>query len=127
MVKATALGQGFNLDGLLHQSKDHILRFLFGGGAIREKKLKKGSVLSFSDTFSTSEEKDSDENPNQPSPEEIVRTFETVYLFEFFVPKESLTQLTGQLKETKMIYPKFSETFLNKPEEADSKKDAYLA
>ena len=128
LVKATALAQGFNLDGLLNSSKDHILRFLFGGGAIREKKLKKGSVLSFSDAFSSSEEeKDSDENPNQPSTDEIVRTFETVYLFQFFMPKESLAQLTGQLKETKMIYPMFSETFLNNEEEAESKPDTYLS
>ena len=46
-------------------------------------------------------------NPNQPTEEEIIRTYETVYLFSFLVPKRSL--LPQEDKRPEVKYPKFSE------------------
>ena len=52
---------------------------MFKGGVIRGQKLQKGKILVFSDTYA---EKEGDgDNPNTPSSEQIISTYETVYLF----------------------------------------------
>lgn len=49
MVKANAITKGYELDGLLSQGKDAVLKVLFSGGVIRGKKLQRGSVYIFND------------------------------------------------------------------------------
>lgn len=53
MVKANALTKGFELDSLLNQSGDHLLRVLFHGGVIKGngKKLQRGNLLNFAETI----------------------------------------------------------------------------
>ncbi len=78
MIKATALTKGFELDRLLHENQE-CLEFLFNGGVIRGSKLQRGKVLIFNEA--NCEKVDKVDNPNTPSEEEIMRTYETVYLF----------------------------------------------
>lgn len=47
-------------------------------------------MLFFSDTEAEKSEWEKMENPNTPSTEEIIWTYETVYIFQFLVPKESI-------------------------------------
>jgi len=79
-----ALTKGFELDTLA-KNNDPLLQFLFNGGVVRGQKLQRGKVLTFMDVI---EERDEPgPNPNQATEEEIIRTYETVYLFSFLVPK----------------------------------------
>jgi hypothetical protein len=81
MIRAEAFTKGFELDRILNFSKDPLLEFLFNGGVIKGKRLKKGNVLIFSDVAQQKEDKEKRENPNTPSTEEIMRMYETVYIF----------------------------------------------
>lgn len=89
MVKAMALTKGYELDGLLAKGKDAVLQVFFAGGVIRGKKLQRGSVFVFDDVI---DKKLSDlgigqDNPNAPSAEQILKTYETVYLFKWLFPQ----------------------------------------
>ncbi len=85
-------------------------------------------MLVFSDTYA---EKEGDgDNPNTPSSEKVISTYETVYLFQWLVPKEFLQRqkIVKEEEFKKVIYPKFSETFLNKgSEESKQGSDQYMA
>lgn len=83
---------------------------------VRGQKLQRGKTLVFADTYATKEGEE--DNPNTPSEDKIIRTYETVYLFQWLIPIE-LLQRNKILKEEepkKVLYPKFSEQFLKKEE-----------
>ncbi len=65
------------------------------------------------------DKEDPRENPNEPNEQEIRRTYETVYLFSFLVPKQCLFK---DDKRPEIKYPKFSEMLkpMPKPEEEKS-------
>jgi hypothetical protein len=86
MLKASALSRGFELDSLLNKAGDSLLSFIFNGGVIRGTKFQKGRVLVFDHASSQKDNDDSNENPNEPDTERVVKTFETVYLFNWLIP-----------------------------------------
>lgn len=86
LLKASALSRGFELDSLLNKAGDPLLSFIFNGGVIRGTKFQKGRVLVFDHASSEKENDDNTENPNEPDTERVVKTFETVYLFNWLIP-----------------------------------------
>jgi hypothetical protein len=88
IVKAMALTKGYELDALLSQAGDSVLTVLFNGGVIRGKKLQRGSVYVFDDVLNQMEDPNQNgDNPNTPSTDKIIKTYETVYLFKFLLPE----------------------------------------
>ena len=85
LLKASALSRGFELDSLLNKAGDPLLSFIFNGGVIRGTKFQKGRVLVFDHASSQKENDDNSENPNEPDTERVVKTFETVYLFNWLI------------------------------------------
>ena len=93
MLKASALSRGFELDSLLNKAGDSLLSFIFNGGVIRGTKFQKGKVLVFAHASSEKENDDTNENPNEPDSERIIKTFETVYLFQWLIPETYLQNM----------------------------------
>ena len=136
ILKACALSRGFELDTLLNKSGDALVSFIFNGGVVRGTRLQRGKVLLFDQASSEQEEKESHENPNTPETESMLKTFETVYLFQFLVPdtyidelkhKNNITHSSHQksvIEQT--MYPKFRKYFFPESDEnakSDSKED----
>jgi hypothetical protein len=48
-VKASAISKASELNSLFVAGKDHVLKVLFSGGVIRDKKLQRGSVYTFAE------------------------------------------------------------------------------
>ena len=90
LLKATALTKGFELDTLLNKSGDPLLSFIFNGGVVRGTRLQRGKVLVFDQASSEQENNDRNENPNTPDTERVIKSFETVYLFQWLVPDSYL-------------------------------------
>lgn len=90
LLKASALSRGFELDSLLNKAGDALLSFLFNGGVIKGTKFQKGRVLVFDHGSSEKEDDGNNENPNEPDSERVIKTFETVYLFQWLVPETYL-------------------------------------
>lgn len=88
LIKAMSLTRGFELDSLLNKSKGTLLEFFFTGGVIRGTKIQRGTILIFPEVHSQKSDREKKENPNSPSSEEVVRTYETVYIFQFLIPRE---------------------------------------
>ena len=63
IVKASAISKASELNSLCKAGKDHVLKVLFSGGVIRDKKLQRGSVYTFSEVMSQ-------DNSRVPSSEE---------------------------------------------------------
>ena len=93
LLKACALSRGFELDTLLNKSEDSLLSFIFNGGVVRGTRLQRGKVLLFDQASSEQKEDESIDNPNAPETERIISTFETVYLFQFWVPETYIEDL----------------------------------
>lgn len=96
MVKAQAISKGYELDSLLFKAKDSVLQVFFAGGVIRGKKLQRSNVLMFDEindqkTLQGKSFEVVKDNPNTPSAEQIVKAYQTVYLFKWLFP-ESLIQ-----------------------------------
>lgn len=93
MVKAMALTKGYELDGLLSKAKDFVLQVFFAGGVIRGKKLQRGSVYVFDDIIDNKmQDTNTPDNPNAPTAEQILKAYETVYLFKWLFPQANLIQ-----------------------------------
>lgn len=86
MVKANAVTKGYELDTFLSKGKDSVLNVLFSGGVIRGKKLQRGSVYLFSDVNETETKEKSD----APSHEQLIKTYDTVYLLKWLCPPQEL-------------------------------------
>lgn len=116
MVKAMALTKGYELDGLLSKGKDEVLDILFGGGVIRGKKLSRGSVYIFEDALNQKkegQENTTKENPNAPSAQQILKAYETVYLFQWLFPEDKVNEQKNGSKHNKKQpkFQKFKEAF----------------
>lgn len=119
LLKATALTKGFELDTLLNKAADPLLSFIFNGGVVRGTRLQRGKVLVFDQASSEQENNDRNDNPNTPDTEQVIKTFETVYLFQWLVPDTYLEILRHQnprhaaqksvIEQT--MYPKFRKYF----------------
>lgn len=55
VVKASAIAKAGELNALATEGKDFVLKVLFSGGVIRDKKLQRGSVYMFSEVLQTKE------------------------------------------------------------------------
>lgn len=55
IVKASAIAKASELNSLCNQGQDHVLKVLFSGGVIRDKKLQRGSVYTFSEIVKSNE------------------------------------------------------------------------
>lgn len=128
LLKACALSRGFELDTLLNKSGDSLLSFIFNGGVVRGTRLQRGKVLIFDQASSEQENEENSDNPNTPDTERVIKTFETVYLFQFLVPetyvqnlksKSNISESSNQksvIEQT--MYPKFRKYFFPSPDEA---------
>ena len=96
LLKASALSRGFELDSLLNKAGDSLLSFIFNGGVIRGTKFQKGRVLVFDHASSEKENDENTENPNEPDTERVIKTFETVYLFQWLIPDTYLQNLKNK-------------------------------
>lgn len=125
LLKATALTKGFELDTLLNKSGDPLLSFIFNGGVVRGTRLQRGKVLVFDQASSEQENNDRNENPNTPDTERVLKSFETVYLFQWLVPDSYLEILKNQNSKSvvqksvieQTMYPKFRKYFFPVDEE----------
>ena len=97
MVKAMAISKGYELDSLLAKAKDSVLQVFFAGGVIRGKKLQRSSVLMFDENITDTKKYEGKgletvkDNPNTPSAQQILKAYQTVYLFKWLFP-ESVIQ-----------------------------------
>jgi hypothetical protein len=97
MVKAMAISKGYELDSLLAKAKDSVLQVFFAGGVVRSKKLQRSNVLKFDEQGTDTRRSDGlgldtyKDNPNTPSAEQILKAYQTVYLFKWLFP-ESIIQ-----------------------------------
>lgn len=97
MVKAMAISKGYELDSLLAKAKDSVLQVFFAGGVIRGKKLQRSSVLMFDEKITDTKKHEGKgletvkDNPNTPSAQQILKAYQTVYLFKWLFP-ESVIQ-----------------------------------
>lgn len=113
MVKASAMTKGYELDDLVVKAKDSVLKVLFSGGVIRGKKLQRGSVFVFADVINQRTDREEEgqkaqaENPQQPSPEELKKAYETVYLLKWLFPPQQAFNV-GQIEPK---YSNFSNQF----------------
>jgi len=114
LIKAMSLTWGFELDSLLNKTKGTLLEFFFTGGVIWGTKIQRGTILIFPEVDSQKSDREKKENPNSPSSEEVVRTYETVYIFQFLIPREIMIKEQTWMNEQKNRYPKFTEVFLTK-------------
>jgi hypothetical protein len=128
LLKACALSRGFELDTLLNKSGDSLLSFIFNGGVVRGTRLQRGKVLIFDQASSEQENEENADNPNTPDTETVIKTFETVYLFQFMVPETYVQNLKSksnisQSSNVKSVieqtmYPKFRKYFFPSPDES---------
>lgn len=95
-VKSQTLTKGYALDEYLQQAKDSGLNVLFSGGVVKNKKLQRGNIFEFQDVIDQNKNPNRKakqsvpkqrENPNEPSTEEIVKAYETVYLLKWLFPE----------------------------------------
>jgi hypothetical protein len=127
LLKAKALSRGFELDTLLNKSEDSLLSFIFNGGVVRGIRLQRGKVLLFDQASSDQEENTTRENPNRPDTEQLLKTYETIYLFRFLVPESYVQDLKvvessnpkSVIEQT--MYPKFRKYFF--PESQEDRKE----
>lgn len=120
LLKASALTRGFELDTLLNKSGDSVLSFIFNGGVVRGTRLQRGRVLIFDHASSEHKNDEQNDNPNTPETERVIKTFETVYLFQWMVPdidqqllksKSSSSQVPCKSVVEQTMYPKFRKYF----------------
>lgn len=81
MTKAMALSKGYEMDMIFQKAKDDVMRVLFSGGVIRDKKLKWGSVYSLSDI-------DLSSDASMPNQEKITYLYENIQLLQRICPLE---------------------------------------
>lgn len=127
LLKACALSRGFELDTLLNKSGDWVLSFIFNGGVVRGTRLQRGKVLVFDHASSEQENEEVNDNPNTPETERVIKTFETVYLFQWLVPDNYLQNLKNQSNSSQTsnqksvieqtMYPKFRKYFFPSSDE----------
>lgn len=98
-VKSQTLTKGYALDEYLQQAKDSGLNVLFSGGVVKNKKLQRGNIYIFEDVIDQQKmlkKKQSKhaptENPNEPTTEQIIKTYESVYLLKWLFPETAIKQ-----------------------------------
>jgi hypothetical protein len=99
VVKASAISKASELGSLFTAGGDHVLKVLFSGGVIRDKKLQRGSVFTFSEVVTGDGGKLS---------EELYPLFETISLLRWLMPSP---------QEVKLKSPRLTliSTFEDKP------------
>lgn len=89
-----ALTKGYELDNLLQTGKDSILKVLYSGGVIRKRKLQRGQVINFNEIISNDVSKDLKKpqlvTPQSPDTKDLLKTYESVYLFKWLFPESSI-------------------------------------
>ena len=106
-VKSQTLTKGYALDEYLQQAKDSGLNVLFSGGVVKNKKLQRGNIFEFEDVIDSKGLKKGGkpskmkENPNEPSTEQIVKAYETVYLMKWLFPEAQREQYKKQINKCK--------------------------
>ena len=97
MTKAMAISKGYELDSLLAKAKDSVLQVFFAGGVVRGKKLQRSNVLMFDEMLDSKRTEGTGfqtvkDNPNTPSAEQIIKAYQTVYLFKWLFPEKIIQQ-----------------------------------
>ena len=106
MVKASVITKGLELNSLLSQGKDHVMKVLFSGGVIRGKKIQRGSVYTFSDIVQWGGSEQRDGSSSLPE-EKVLAQYEAINLLKFIVPmQQSAVKKIQQAK-----FPKFNNEF----------------
>lgn len=93
IVKASAISKASELNHLFIAGRDHVLKVLFSGGVIRDKKLQRGSVYTFAEV--------SERNTGVSSGSEdfVASLFESISLLKWLVPCPlQMSQTTPRLR-----------------------------
>ena len=91
IVKASAISKASELNSRCMVGKDHVLKVLFSGGVIRDKKLQRGSVYTFSEVIQR-------DDSRAPSSEEEQQSFETISLLKWLIRPDVVRQQTLRIK-----------------------------
>ena len=108
------------------------MNVLFSGGVVKNKKLQRGNIYIFEDVIEQQKmlkkkhSKPADANPNDPTTEQIIKAYESVYLLKWLFPDTAIKQYREKIQEVnKGFYPKFRENFITQPGESQSYWDKF--
>lgn len=95
IVKASAISKASELNSLFVAGKDHVLKVLFSGGVIRDRKLQRGSVYTFAEAVPSDEKR----GPTK----ELQTALESVALLKWLIRPEGDLQQAPSLKVLSMF------------------------
>jgi hypothetical protein len=79
---------------------------LFSGGVVKNKKLQRGNIFEFEEVIDKKKQQQRKnkfepvaENPNEPSTEQIIKAYETVYLLKWLFPETSVKKYRKQMQQ----------------------------
>jgi len=88
VVKASAISKASELNSLFISGRDHVLKVLFSGGVIRDKKLQRGSVFTFAEVMQ------SGSSEGVPSADQLQTLYESMSLLKWIIrpPQEVVSR-----------------------------------